>query len=148
MKLCVAKVFSFHNAMTTVYIQIFKICKFWGCHKFSIFAIIFLRITSPSKIRKFCEGSLTNVLHMHVTSSLINFLLLSTTRSKSPRLVTCPLTSGLMYRNYPQNISPSTIGVIQNGLKSGVRWWVWRLVWWPFLRLSSMAAATKVKSLP
>ena len=34
---------SSHTA--TVYIQIFKACKFQGCHKSSIFAILFLRIT-------------------------------------------------------------------------------------------------------
>ena len=117
------------------HIQIFKVCKFRGCHKFRIFAIIFSRITGPSKICRFHEHSLTNVLYMHVTSSHINFLLLSKTRSKSSRLVTRPLISGLMYRNYPQNISPSTIGIIQNGLKSGVRWRVWCLVWQSFLRL-------------
>ena len=30
---------------TTIYVQIFETCKFQGCHKFSIFTILFLRIT-------------------------------------------------------------------------------------------------------
>ena len=34
--------------------------------------------------------------------------------------MTCPLISGLMYQNCPQNISQSTMGAIQNGLKSGL----------------------------
>ena len=37
--------------------------------------LYFSRITSSSKIRKFCEHSLTNILHMHVTLSLITLLI-------------------------------------------------------------------------
>ena len=38
---------------------------------------------------------------------------------------TGPLISGLEYQNYPQNISQSTVGAIQNGMKSVARWRVW-----------------------
>ena len=58
-----------------------------------------LRITSPLKIHRFHEHSLTNVLHMHMTSSLINYLLLSRIRSRSPHLATRPRISDLMYQN-------------------------------------------------
>ena len=121
MPLC--KVFT--NQITyvnTVYLQIFEPCKYQGCYKFSFFAIIFSRIISSSKICGFHEHSLINFLHMCMTSSLVSYLLLSRTTSRSLRLVTSPLVpliSGLMHRKCPQNISQFTIGAIQNGLKSG-----------------------------
>ena len=114
-----------HKYQATGYIWNLMICKFQG---FNIFVIIFSRIIRPFR---FLEHSLTSILHMQVISSLINYLLLSM-RSRSPHLATCTLISGLMHqKNCLQTISQSTIRVIQNGLKSGVRW----RVWWPFSRL-------------
>ena len=88
------------SLLSTVYVQIFEVCKFRGFQTFSVFVIIFSRITSPSQICRFHE-SLINVqpcvLHMHVTLSLFNYLFLSTMRSRSPCLVTHPLISGLMH---------------------------------------------------
>ena len=84
------------------------ICKFWGCHKFSIFVIIFLRITRFMKIHRFCEHSLTNVPQMLMTSplltSLITYFYISRTRSRNLRLAIHPLISGLMYQDCPQKI--------------------------------------------
>ena len=44
--------------------------------------------------------SCANVLHMHMASSLFNYLLLSTPRCKKSTFGYTP--SGLMYRNYPR----------------------------------------------
>lgn len=46
------------------YIQSFKVCKFQGSHKSSIFEILFWRIINPSSICKFHEHCLISVSHI------------------------------------------------------------------------------------
>ena len=94
----------------TVCVQIFEVCRFQRMPQIQLFREYIFKDHQPFKIHRFCEHSLTNVLH---TDIVTHYLLLSRTRSRSLHLETCRLISGLMYRNCPQNISQSTIGAMQ-----------------------------------
>ena len=124
-------------------IQIFEVCKFQGCHKFSIFAITFSRITSSSKICGFHVWAFLNKHSAHACDSIAHYLLpsllLSRMRSKSYCLATRPFISGLMYQNCPQKIilQPTIGGAIQDKLKSGHGTTIFET--------TSTAAAAKVK---
>ena len=87
------------------YVQSFDVCKFQECHKFSIFVIIFSTITRPSKFRGFHDKHVT-----HTTLPCIS----------------CFHQEVYIWQQALSGVSKYiTVGAIQNGLKSVVRWRVW-----------------------
>ena len=81
------------------------VCKFWGCHKSSVFEVLFLRVTSTLKIHIFHEHY--QLWHHHA--------LLLVTFSQDVYV-------HLMLWNCPQDIPLITIGGIQNGWLTWMRW--------------------------
>ena len=83
---------------------------------------IFLRITMQAFENLWISRAFFNKRVAHNYDIVMHTLAISIKKST---FGTGPLISGLVYQNYPQNISQSTIGAIQNGMKSVVRWRVW-----------------------